>query len=186
MENNTPDSHPAGPPQSDLAKAVAEGIYIYEKQHPRQARQGETNSTRTQRFMSHWLTLVIGLSSFIGGGFALGKFLFDLHANVSHVPQALTDIAVLQRESRDFRRLTEEAKDHRDNREIHMSENEKKLLVIEANKPLELAVAALARASDKQIIEQREANKRQEEIVETLKSMQKKLDAISERQNRGR
>ena len=162
---------------------MVKAMEVYHDRHPSQHLMPNVpDKTPFQKVITHWITIAISAAAICGGiisGIVIG---IDVKRNSDKVPflaqefstfgeNLNSDLDRLTVRLMDVDRLTSEAKDHRHNSEIHMSKEEKKLLFIEASKPLQDSINQVERSIDVLTIEHREAIKRQEKMAVTLEKL---------------
>ena len=175
-------------PKDERIDAFVKAMEVYHERHPQPVAVPvaavTTSDVKTplQRFLTHWGTLALTAAALVTGLFGAIVTGIDIKRNSDKVPSLQRDLqdaeqhvddAVdgLSLRLADVDRLAAEAKEHRNDSEIHMSKEEKKLLFIEASKPLQDSINQVERSLDKLAIEQRESIKRQEKMAITLEKM---------------
>ena len=158
---------------------MVKAMELYHRRHPEQILlPNSPEKTQFQKIFTHWLTIAISTAAICGGiisGIVVG---IDVKRNSDKVPiyakefgEALNKITF---KLSDLDRLSVQSKEHLHNSEIHMSKEQKKLLFIEASKPLQESINQMERSLDILAIEQRESIKRQEKMAITLDQLMKK------------
>ena len=175
-------------PNAERVDAFVKAMEVYHERHPQPVAVPVAAVTQSdvktplQKFLTHWGTLALTAAALITGLFSAIVTGIDIKRNSDKVPGLVDDLDNAEKHVdeavdglglrlSELDRLTAEAKDHRDDSEIHMSKEEKKLLFIEASKPLQDSINQVERSLDKLAIEQRESIKRQEKMAITLEKM---------------
>ena len=129
-----------------------------------------------ENFLTHWVTITLGLIGIMGGLIsgilAVVSVKTDAREAKSAIPRLELSIENLSAESemlgalsKDYHRLTQESLVHRSDKEIHMSKEQKQLLIREGAKALEENIMGLTLSVDRLMNSQIQLTQRIDAIV---------------------